>query len=58
MKCGADKQLSKDDDPGDEVEVCSVIPHSYFSDSVFANRKSKLVSKWPRSLSWQSGSTF
>jgi hypothetical protein len=32
MKRGADKQLSKDDDPDDEIEVPRVIPHSYASD--------------------------
>lgn len=62
MKRGADKQLSKDDDQDDVVEVCAdssrvrCVPMCLNQPRIIVNRKSQLVSKWPRTQSWQNAS--
>ena len=61
MKRGADKQLSKDDDQDDVVEVCADSPRvrcavMYLNPRNNVDRKSQLVSKWPRTQTWQDAS--
>ena len=59
MKRGADKQLSKDDNPDDEVEVCRLSRTLVeFVLACYLDRKSKQVSKSPGTQSWQGGSAF